>query len=66
MVMTHNPVSGGYAQLIVQALQCNNTLQLLWLLHYSEDVKKRIRSSAEEVNRKRESHECQVKLIVYC
>ena len=62
--MFHNPFSGECAQLIVQAMQ-HNTLKLLWLPGYSVDVEKRIRLSAEEVNQKRESHECQVKLIVH-
>ena len=64
--MGGNPISGECAQLIVQALQYNNTLQLLVLpIWYSEDVKKRIRLSVEEINKKRESRECQVKLNVY-
>ena len=52
------------AQLIVQALQHNNTLQYLCLPSYSNDVQKRIRLSAEKVNKKRESCECQVKLKI--
>ena len=61
--MYSNPISEECAQLIVQALQHNNTLQLLWLPDYS-DVKKRIRLSAEEVNKKRESRNCQVMLEI--
>ena len=64
LYMQGNPISGECAQLIVQALQHNNTLQLLWLPRYSDDVKERIRLSAEEVNKKRESRNCQVKLEV--
>ena len=63
--MEGNPISEECTQLIVEALQHNNTLQLLWLPYYSKDAKKRIRLSVEEVNKKRESRECQVKLIVY-
>ena len=62
--MKDNPISGECAQLIVQGLQHNNTLQILRLHWYSEDVKERIRLSAEEVNKKRESHNCQVKLKI--
>ena len=49
--MLANPISGQCAQLTVEALQHNNTLQLLHLPEYSEEVKKRIKLSAEEVNR---------------
>jgi len=61
-----SPVSEERAQLIIQALQQNDTLQCLHLLHYPRAIKKKIRLSAEEVNKKRESRECQVKLEVYC
>ena len=65
--MYGNPISGECSQLIVQALQHNNTLEVLWLPGiYSEDIRKRIRSSAEEVNKKREIRQCQVKLNIYC
>ena len=64
LVMRGNPISGECAQLIVQALQHNNTLQYLQLPGYSDDVEERIRSLAEEVNKKRESRNCQVKLEV--
>ena len=60
--MDDNPISGECARLVVQALQHNNTLQELCLPRYSDDVEKRIRLSAEEVNKKRESRNCQVKL----
>ena len=62
--MFDNPISGECAQLIVQALQHNNTLQRLILPKYSDGVKERIRLSAEEVNKKRESRNCQVKLVI--
>ena len=62
--MYDNPISEKCAQLIVEALQHNNTLQLLWLPNYSYDAEKRIRLSVEEVNKKRESRECQVKLDI--
>ena len=62
--MYHNPISGECAQLITQALHDNSTLQLLSLPLYPEDVKEKIRVSAKEVNKKRESCECQVKLEI--
>ena len=62
-----NPISRERAQLIVQALQQSNTLQHLWLpYNYSGGIMERIRLSVEEVNKKRDSRECQVKVIVYC
>ena len=65
LYMHGNPISEKYAQLIVEALQHNNTLQkLCFSLDYSEDIKERIRLSVEEVNKKRESRECQVKLEI--
>ena len=64
LYMRNNPISRECAQLIVQALQHNNTLQLLRLPSYSDDIVKRIRLSAEEVNKKRESRNCQVKLYI--
>ena len=63
LYMYGNPISGECAQLVVQALQHHNTLQELWLPSYSNDVKERIRLSAEEVN-KRRSRNCQVKLKI--
>ena len=65
LTMKSNQISGECAQLIVQSLQHNNTLQELRLSDYCEHVKKRIKLSTEEVNKKRESRECQVKLIVH-
>ena len=62
--MHYNPISGECAQLIVQALQYNNTLQLLSLNYYHYDVKGKIRSLVEEINKKRKTHGCQVKLEI--
>ena len=54
LCMHGNPISEKCAQLIVEALQHNNTLQKLrFSLDYSEDVKERIRLSVEEVNKKK-------------
>ena len=63
--MYDNPISGECAQLIVQALQYNNTLQLLHLNYgYQHDVKGMIRSLEEEINKKRKTHGCLVKLEI--
>ena len=65
--MRGNKISGEAAQRLVQALYNNDTLQRLWLPHgYTEDVKKRIRSLQEVINKNRESRGCQTKLIIYC
>ena len=64
LYMYDNPISEKCAQFIVESLLHNNTLQELWLPDYSEDAKKRIRLSVEEVNKKRASRECQVELKV--
>ena len=64
--MCDNPISGKCAQLIVQALQYNNTLQEIWLNKgYPDDVKEKIRSLKEGVNKKRETCGCQAKLTIY-
>ncbi len=64
--MLNNPISGECAQLIVQALQYNNTLHQLWLnREYPYDVKEKIRTLKEEVNKKRITHGFQVKLIIF-
>ena len=64
--MHNNPISGECAQLIVQALQYNNTLHELWLnREYPDDVKEKVRTLKEEVNKKRVTHGCQVELWVY-
>ena len=63
--MSHNPIRGECANLIVKSLQRNNILQQLVLPYYFyECVKERIRSSAEEVNKKRETCASQQKLEV--
>ena len=65
LYMHSNPISEECAQLIVQALQHNNTLQQLYLNYYYHDAKEKIRSLQEEVNKKRETHGCQVKLQIH-
>ena len=64
LFMHHNSISAKYAQLIVEALKQNNTLQQLRLPDYSQDAKEKIRLLVEEINKKRESCECQVKLEI--
>ena len=65
LYMYGNPISEECAQLIVQALQHNNTLQLLQLNYYYHDVNEKITSLQEEVNKKRETHGCQAKLKIH-
>ena len=67
LYMYKNPISGECAQFIVQALQYNNTLRELWLNEdYFDDVKKKIGILQEEVNKRRRTHGCQVKLAIIC
>ena len=63
--INNNRISAECAQLIVQALQHNSTLHYLRLPCYSDDDKERIGLLVEEVNDKRESRNCQVKLKVF-
>ena len=62
--MYNNEISAEAAQQLVQAIKRNNTLQLLYLPSYTEDVEKRIRSLQKEVNKKRENRGCQRKLDI--
>ena len=65
LYMYDNPISGEFAQLIVQALQHNNTLRVLYLNKgYSYYVKENIRLLQEEVNKRRITHECHVELVI--
>ena len=65
--MRRNKISGEAAQRLLQALNNNDTLQELGLPSgYSEDVKKRIRSLQEVINKNRESRGCQTKLTISC
>ena len=67
LYMHGNPISGECMLLIAESLHHNSSLQQLWPpIEYSEDVKKRIRLIAKEVNKNRVNHECQVKLKIYC
>jgi len=58
-------ISSETAQHVVQSLQHNDTLQGLWLSCYTEDVKKRIESLQEDINKNRESRGCQTTLNIY-
>ena len=62
LVMRGNQISGEAAQRLVQSLQHNDTLEELWLPRYTEDVKKRIKSLEEEINKNRGSRGCQTRL----
>ena len=63
-----NEISGEAAQRLLQALYNNNTLEGLYLPSdgYTEDVKKRIRSLQEVINKNRKSRGCQTKLNIHC
>ena len=63
LLMQFNKISAEAAQQLVQAIKNNNinTLKLLGLPSYTDDVRKRITSLREEVNKKRG---CQAQLII--
>ena len=63
--MTYNKISAEAAEQLVQAIKKNNTLEELWLSHYTEDIKKRIRSLQAEVEENRENRGCHTKLKTY-
>lgn len=61
-----NPISGECAQLLVQTLHHNNTLQeLSFNKDYPGDVKEKNRLLQKEIKKKRETCGCQVKLKIY-
>jgi len=60
-MMYDNKISAEAAQKLVQAIQNNNTLELLMLPSY---VEKRIRSLQVEVSKNRESRRCLTKLNI--
>ena len=65
--MISSKITAEAAQHLIQALQCNDTLQELELSHYTEDAEEKIRSLQEEVNKIRENRDCQIKLnINFC
>ena len=65
--MSANKISGEAAQRLLQALNNNNTLEVLDLpsYGYTEDVKKRIGSLQEVINKNRQRRGCQTKLIIW-
>ena len=63
--MYDNPLTGEAIVNIVNSLKGNNnTLAELWLPTCPEDIKQRISFLQEFINEKRESRECQVKLMI--
>ena len=62
--MWGNPLTGEAIGTIVDCLKVNNTLAVLRLPKCPEDIKKRISSLQEVINKKRESRGCQVKLRI--
>ena len=64
LVMYGNPLTGEAMVSMVNGLKVNNSLAILWLPCCSEDIKKRINSLQEYINKKRESQGYQVKLMV--
>ena len=63
LIMYHNPLSSEAIVNIVQWLEANDTLQLIWLPDCPQATQENIRS-LQEVNNKRASRGCQVKLKI--
>ena len=64
LYMDRNPLTGEAIVNIVNGLKGNNTLARLWLPICPEDIQKRISCLREDINEKRESRGCQVKLSI--
>ena len=64
LIMYNNPLTGEAIVNVVNALKVNNTLELLQLPHYPEDIKKTISSLQEVINKNRQSQGCRVKLRI--
>ena len=64
LYMDNNTLTGEAIVNIVNSLEGNNTLAELWLPKCPEDNKKTINSLQEDINEKRESRGCQVKLSI--
>ena len=60
--MNRNPLT---AEAIVNTLNANNKLEQLGLPKFPEDIKERITSLQQVINKKRESRGCSVKLKIY-
>ena len=65
LYMYNNPLTGEAIVNIVNGLKGNDTLAVLWLPECLEDIQKTISCLQEDINEKRESRGCQVKLIIY-
>ena len=64
LYMDHNPLTGEAIVNIINGLMVNNALAVLGLPQCPEDIKKRISSLREVINKKRESRGCQLKLMI--
>ena len=64
LIMYDNPITGKGSQLILIALQDNNTLELLRLPKYPKDVTEEIALLQQDVNNKRRRQGCDVKLEI--
>ena len=64
LYMNNNPLTGEGIVNIVNDVKGNNTLALLWLPKCHEDTQKIISCLQEDINEKRESRGCQVKLSI--
>ena len=62
--MWGNPLTGEAIVNMLDGLRVNNTFAVLGLPEFPEDIKKRISSLQEIINKKRESRGCQVKLTI--
>ena len=62
--MWDNPIHSETLVLILKALQDNNTLALLGFPNCPEKTKMELESLQVDVNKKRENHGCQVKLVI--
>ena len=62
--MRFNLISAEAIELILQALQFNNTLKMLRLPDYPDDVKTNIKLKEENINKIRKSYGCHVKLFI--
>ena len=66
LYLCENPLKSEDIVKIVNVLKVNNTLSSLYLPECPGDVKKRIACIQEDINKKRESQGCQVKLSITC
>jgi len=64
LIMSNNPISGAATQKIVNILHQNDTLSMLWLPSYSDDINKVIDLDMTEINDSRKNRNCQAKLDI--